>query len=306
MMKISLLVLFMLAGYLILAQGILANDPVTYRVLNVSSNGMFIGRTNLYSYQLKIMSRDSAWSINIGTQSGGIRCFTFSANQQRIALGTYYGYVEIWEIATGKLLSNSRIDKSQINDVAFTPDDQFLIAASTTGAIRMLSADNLRTVKEIDGHSNVRCLEIIPGSDTTFIAGDHEGNITVWDNHGNKIHQWKAHASYVMDLKISNDGKSLYSAGHDKLIKKWNFNDQRLLNTFFGHTKAVFTIDYNPKSMQLVSGGMDNTVRLWNTQTGEQLRIYKGHRDYVMVTRFISDVNIVSGSRDFTLRLWKY
>ncbi|ETO06619.1 WD-40 repeat protein [Reticulomyxa filosa] len=91
------------------------------------------------------------------------------------------------------------------------------------------------------------------------------------------------------------------------------FCSYKLLQTFSGHTKDVFSIDYSifDDDQFLCSGSDDGTVRVWNLDTSKQVQIFKGHSDYVNCVKFSSyhyhnhhRKVICSSSDDKTIRFW--
>jgi WD40 repeat protein len=72
-----------------------------------------------------------------------------------------------------------------------------------------------------------------------------------------------AHRNFGFDLRLSPDGKRIFSAGGDQAIKVWSFPELELIDTFLGHGNEVWALSFSGDGNTLVSGGKDATVRLW-------------------------------------------
>ena len=69
----------------------------------------------------------------------------------------------------------------------------------------------------------------------------------------------------------SPDGKYLAAGNNRSTIVIWDIASGKRVQTLYGHTAAVLSIDWNPDSVRLASGGVDGTVRIWNALTAKTL-----------------------------------
>lgn len=65
-----------------------------------------------------------------------------------------------------------------------------------------------------------------------------------------------------MDLNF--DGRSLLTAGCDKMIRLWDTRDMKLVHTFKGHKDAVQAVKFQMFSNNFCSIGCDRTLQLWD------------------------------------------
>lgn len=115
----------------------------------------------------------------------------------------------------------------------------------------------------------------------------------------------RGHASGVMAVAFSPDGKTLASAGVDSAIKIWDVATGRELTTLVGHDGWVYSLSFSPDGKVLASGGSDKMIKIWDLAKGCELRTLNGHGNFVYSVAFSPDGKILaSGSQDKYIKLW--
>jgi WD40 repeat protein len=305
MNKLFITLCFVLCLFSSEGQTVVGGEEVPIKIINYSENGNFVGRTHLNPYEIKVINKDSTAGFNIGTENGDVKCFSFSPSTDSVVIGTYLGFIELWNIKEGRRLFCLRAHDDQINDIKFLNSD-FVVSCGRDGTINKTSLANkvvstLRSQKAI-----INSIEVIHGSSLQLVFADHLGNIGVINTDtGELLRSKRGHAGIVFDLVWDKKNNRIFSAGYDGQIKIWELPSLNLDFDLTNRSKAIFSIDYNPKINCIVSGGMDKRIDLWDLSTKKLIKSFDGHKDYVFVVRFTPDQNIISGSRDLTFRIWK-
>ena len=101
--------------------------------------------------------------------------------------------------------------------------------------------------------------------DGWLVGGDAEGHLLLWDQQGDVQPEIKGHNGPVFALAFNPDGRSLYSAGGDGVIKTWKatLDSYQIAVDFDRHDGPVYALSVGNNGRSLASAGADGTMRLW-------------------------------------------
>ncbi len=113
------------------------------------------------------------------------------------------------------------------------------------------------------------------------------------------------HASWVLSVAYSPDGKTLATASDDNTARVWDRATGKLLLTLQGHTIIVTSVAYSPGGKTLATASYDNTARVWDVASGKLLLTLTGHTSGVRSVAYSPDgKTLATASRDRTARVW--
>ncbi|OAV93729.1 hypothetical protein PTTG_06781 [Puccinia triticina 1-1 BBBD Race 1] len=220
-----------------------------------------------------------------------------------------------------------------INDVAWSPDSEYLVSGSDDHAIHVWAPSQspatatTTPIRKLLGHSHcVYCVKFNPIG-TLLISGSFDETVKVWDFLGGKLlRTLPGHSEVVSCLDFSRDGSVIVSGSFDGLIRMWDTTSGQCLKTMVvaQETNAPVTcINFTPNSRYLITCSLDSTVRIWDyrSKEGTVVKSYTGHSNikYSIPARVISRPNttkllgtqniisrdlVMMGSEDGSLWVW--
>jgi hypothetical protein len=116
--------------------------------------------------------------------------------------------------------------KGGVLGLAFSPDGRTLAAAAVAGNIRLWDTSSWRLIGELPGQTTLLDLAFSP-DDRTLVTAGEDGWVKLWDlQKRSLVGQFRGHRGWVIALALSDDGKTLATAGDyyygDGRIRLWD------------------------------------------------------------------------------------
>ncbi|XP_074936469.1 U3 small nucleolar RNA-interacting protein 2-like isoform X2 [Phalacrocorax aristotelis] len=174
------------------------------------------------------------------------------------------------------------------------------------------------SIRVLRGHQlPVTCLVISP-DDRFIFSASKDGSLIKWEVESGKRlcvvpggkkgteERHMGHASHVLCMAISSDGKYLATGDRNKLIMVWDTATCKRLHIFTGHRDAVSGLSFRKGTHQLYSASHDRCVKVWNVAENADMETLFGHQDVITGLDSLSrECCVTAGGRDGTVRLWK-
>ncbi|XP_068014071.1 U3 small nucleolar RNA-interacting protein 2 [Melanerpes formicivorus] len=174
------------------------------------------------------------------------------------------------------------------------------------------------SIRVLRGHQlPVTCLVISP-DDRFIFSASKDGSLIKWEVESGKRlcvvpgakkgteERHMGHASHILCMAISSDGKYLATGDRNKLIMIWDAATCKRLHIFTGHRDAVSGLSFRKGTHQLYSASHDRSVKVWNVAENAYVETLFGHQDVITGLDSLSrECCVTSGGRDGSVRLWK-
>lgn len=204
-----------------------------------------------------------------------------------------------------------------VTALAYRPDGK-LLAAGTRGVVHLIDPDKEEVVADLPGQTGRVTAAAFSRSGVLAVAGGEPGKsgvVRLYEARDPKAvapkptAEFAAHKDAVYALAFSPDGKTLATAGYDKLIKLWSVAPSASpepRHTLTDHSDAVYTLDFHPSGPLLASGSADRTVKVWDVATGRRLYTLSDPTDTVYAVAWGPDgKHLTAGGADKSIRLWE-
>ncbi|RMF40707.1 MAG: hypothetical protein D6753_11085 [Planctomycetota bacterium] len=115
----------------------------------------------------------------------------------------------------------------------------------------------------------------------------------------------QVHTDTVFDLAFSPDGRSLASAGADKLCRLTEVATGKLLRNLEGHTHHVLSVAWRDDGRVVITGGADQSIKVWDAETAQQQRTIGGLPGEVTAVSMVGKTTqCVAAMSDGSLRVY--
>jgi WD40 repeat protein len=219
--------------------------------------------------------------------------------------------VRVWDVLTGQQQHIMSGHKRTVLSVAFSPDGHSVVSGSQDHTVRLWNALDGTQRRVIEGHADlVRCAAF--SSDGRWIASCSARTLRVWDvATGSQHYVLENIIHWVRSVKFSPDSQSIVFIDGIHLVRIWNTNTgtQPARTIWSDYADYIHAITSLPTLQVIIGDSERPAVQVWEipveAEDGEQRRALAGHTDVVLSVACSPDGQyIVSGSKDYTMRVW--
>jgi WD40 repeat protein/serine/threonine protein kinase len=246
--------------------------------------------------------------------SAPVMTVAYSSDGKWLATGDEKEF-KLWEAES---LREVHTVHTPANELAFTADSQTLYASATT--VKPIPVHTW-TRWDVDSHKELPALSVEVNVEPSFAFHclSKDGKVLFLSSglhnveyvraidaaSGKDLFPRRGHVAPVNAVTISRDGKTLASAGEDRVIKVWDLTNGQVLQSLSGHSGPISGLAFSPDGKVVASGSQDGTIVLWNVRNGVQNHILRGHSLTSSRIRFSSDGDVVAaGNERGEVRRW--
>jgi WD40 repeat protein len=145
--------------------------------------------------------------------------------------------ITLWDVERGSRLGELAGHKDFIRSLAFSPDGRLLASTGLDKTVRVWNIPEARERYVLKPEGLVHPSTVGPVTEPIRVP--------------------------LLAVAFSPDGKTLATAGADRLVRLWEVETGRFIRSFEGHTMSVTALAFAPDGKTLFSAGLDKTVRVW-------------------------------------------
>jgi WD40 repeat protein len=260
--------------------------------------GLLLGYVNGYAQQVE------AIHIFQG-HSDSVESVAFSPDGSKVLSGSHDNTMKLWNVETGTLEQTFQGHSNFIMSVAFASSDgRNILSGSADGSLKHWGKGNDTIFLPLEEPIGlVHSIAFSPDGNYALLSGSRHNTTKLWDvKTGLESITPPTHQAWVHLVAFSSDGNRALSASDDGIIKVWNVEDGKEINSF-SNTDRMWATTFVPNRNQLLFGGNDGTIKVLDIATGKEIRTLKGHTGRVYAVA-IAGSQVISGGHDGTLKLW--
>ena len=238
----------------------------------------------------------------IGERPGYAHLENYALTEDKIAIGSRDGRLELWDIRTGKKLSTLReqTEKTINFRIGVSAENHSISLAFTPDGVKLASGN-------LDG--TVQVWDTITGKELIFLNKSMDKMKMLFHSPDGKLHThepWEKNSpGRPTVLVFSPDGNLLAIGNINSSIQLWNIVTTELIASFAGHTSNVSRLAFSPDGNTLASGSSDGTVRFWSIETKAPRQTSITGHAWIRNASFIKDNStLASVSSDGIVTAW--
>jgi WD40 repeat protein len=218
-----------------------------------------------------------------------------SPDRKAMASGGDDRSIKIWNLESGALLSEiPAAHKGPVNRVTYSEDGTRLASAGGDGAVALWDLSRNRSRGPVLRHPHLFVNgAAFSGDGAVVVTWGERGMLFLWDSaSGARIASLAGHEGTVHVVVMSPDGRTMASAGEDRVIRIWDFSRPRqpiLRRALVGHTDYVQCLAFSRDGKRLASGSRDKTVKFWDVSSGHEALSLRGNANWVNAVAFGPD-----------------
>lgn len=242
---------------------------------------------------------DLAW------QGGDASFVVFSADGERLAMGTVDGAVRVWDVASARELATIKLPMPGAVWATFNVDGTRIVTAGADGAARVWEADSGRALDVLAGHSEQVQDAVFSADGSAIATASRDKTVRLWNTADGSARAVLEHRDEVNSVAFSPDGRRLVSGSDDGAAHVFDLASGSEIATLRIENAEVTDARFSPDGARIVTGSDDQIVRVWNATGGEPLAVLPGHLGEVRTVLFSADgARILSTAHDATGRIW--
>jgi WD40 repeat protein len=178
--------------------------------------------------------------------------------------------VRLWDLPADKELPNLKLGKQRLASRLLFSHDAKMLAAITSGQIRLWDVTTGKRARLYEGHENL-VTGIAFSSDGKYLASSGaDGSVRLWETGSEEeVKKFTAMDQNFTTVALSPNGKYVLAGSGDQRIYRWSLagDETKILE---GHGLPAAVLAVAPDSATLASADTAGAIRLWDLESGKE------------------------------------
>ena len=298
-----------------LARRFVSNEGGYFREVTFSPDGTMLLTAGGYGYPARL------WDVETGQlrrtltsaddPQGDRQHVAFSPDGSQVLTGGSTN-VQLWDVATGLKVRKFPASADVLEDLAFSPDGQEVVATYGNGDFVFWNCTNGLELRRWNAGMGTASIGISPDG-KRIVAG--AGLSADWEAElfdaqtGQLVQVFNGPGGDASGIAgFLPDGHKLVTYGSHEALQLWDVETGQEIRRFEGHSSVVYSLAFSPDGRQLLAGGAWPRAFLIDSETGERdMRFSSLTLPVVYQVAFSPDGTkalMACGGKDHAARLW--
>ena len=185
----------------------------------------------------------------------------------------------IWDARSGQL--RRELAHQYLHAAAWSPHGRRIVTTSDDGSVVIWDTESGTRLVELKDETGLMGVEWSRDG-KWFVTASEDGTARVRAQDGTTRAQLRVPSTRFL-AGFSPDGRWIFTLGHDKIPRVWNWQDAPGSSAaeLRGHDGGITTAGFSPDSRLFLTASTDRSARIWQIATGRTLHELAGHDDFV-------------------------
>lgn len=214
-------------GMLAIARGTDEQPRIVQRAHEVAISSVACSPDGRFIATSDVDGTVSAWTADgtlvwtVPSHMGSINELCYSHTGKLLASAGADHEIHLWDAASGQRVQTLSGHNSSATRLAFSGDDRMLVSGSIDQTIRVWDLTSGRQLWKAQTGSPVLAIDWSPHQ-PWIVSSGYARELKVWDSRTGRVSRtFTGHTDHVRCLQFSPDGKALFAADYDGVIRKW-------------------------------------------------------------------------------------
>ena len=163
---------------------------------------------------------DVETETKLKTLHGFTQDLTFSQNGKRITASGYGGFIEVWDVGSGRQIGKIQ-GPSSWNGMVFFADGKRVLSGGAD--LKIWNVETGALLRTLKGKANAVSPVAVSRDSRFVMSGSDDGTVEIWDlNSGKAIHTYGSDLAAINAVGFSPDGKLAFAGSYDGKIRIWD------------------------------------------------------------------------------------
>uniref|UniRef100_A0A4W3GL16 WD repeat-containing protein 3 n=1 Tax=Callorhinchus milii TaxID=7868 RepID=A0A4W3GL16_CALMI len=245
-------------------------------------------------------------------------CSLFVPGDRQIIIGTKSGKLQLFDLASGRLLETIDAHKGAVWSISLAPDQRGFVTGSADKVVKFWEFElvkdeessqkrlSLNHIRSLQLDDDILCVSYSPNQRMLAVSLlDCTVKIFYTDTLKFFLSLY-GHKLPVLCMDISYDSTLIATGSADRNVKIWGLEFGDCHKSLFAHDDSVMCLRFVAKTHLFFTAGKDRKVKQWDADKFEHIQTLEGHHGEVWCLAISPNGDhVVSSAHDKSLRLWE-
>ena len=236
---------------------------------------------------------------------GDVTFAIFSPDGKKIVTTSSDNTARIWDVNTGKILSNLIGHTDEVTSATFSPDEKKIVTLSYDNTARIWDAASGKLQIVLRGHTDEVTSATFSPDGKTIVTVSLDSSAKIWDaGNGKSFATVTGHIDEFSYVTFSPDRRKIVIASDENTARIWDAGSGKQLVSLIGHMDEVTSVTFSPDGEKIITTSYDSTAKIWDSGNGKLIVTLTEYLNKVLSVSFSPDgKKIVTTSSDNTARI---